>query len=146
MRCWGATGVGSQVCTPRDIQSTTSHWMPLKSKTRLRCRRNGQYKLTHTPAILRALADRIIPGLPPSLRVAILQQTSTDAENPTPAKDGPSTPAPEDTTVLQHVIEGDRSRTALIQDLQGLSPLHLWKTTVVNIYPRRSLGRNRGRP
>ncbi|KFY84584.1 hypothetical protein V500_09184 [Pseudogymnoascus sp. VKM F-4518 (FW-2643)] len=79
--------------------------------------RNGSGKST----ILRALADRIIPGLPPSLRVAILQQTSTDAENPTPAKDGPSTSAPENTTVLQHVIEGDRSRTALIQDLQALA-------------------------
>lgn len=74
------------------------------------------------PAVLRALADRIIPGLPPSLRVAILQQTSTDAENPSPATNGPSTFAPEDTTVLQHVIEGDQSRTALVQDLQGLPP------------------------
>ncbi|OAF55762.2 hypothetical protein VC83_07757 [Pseudogymnoascus destructans] len=79
--------------------------------------RNGSGKST----ILRALADRIIPGLPPSLRVAILQQTSTDAENPRPAKDGPRTSVPEDTTVLQHVIEGDQSRTALIQDLQALA-------------------------
>ncbi|KFY29123.1 hypothetical protein V493_02529 [Pseudogymnoascus sp. VKM F-4281 (FW-2241)] len=79
--------------------------------------RNGSGKST----ILRALADRIIPGLPPSLRVAILQQTSTDAENPSPAKNGPSTSAPEDTTVLQHVIEGDQSRTALIQDVQALA-------------------------
>lgn len=86
------------------------------------CNKSGQHKLIPTPAVLRALADRIIPGLPPSLRVAILQQTSTDAENPSPAMNGPSTSAPEDTTVLQHVIEGDQSRTALIQDLQGLPP------------------------
>ncbi|KFX92594.1 hypothetical protein V490_05303 [Pseudogymnoascus sp. VKM F-3557] len=79
--------------------------------------RNGSGKST----ILRAIADRIIPGLPPSLRVAILQQTSTDAENPNPTKDGPSTSAPEDTAVIQYVIEGDRSRTALIQDLKVLA-------------------------
>lgn len=100
-------------------------------------RRHDPSKLTHTTAILRALADRIIPNIPPGLRVAILQQTSTDADNHSPEKNGSGNPAPtETTTVLQHVIEGDRSRTALVQDLQG-SPLlvHPSKLTVANTNP-----------
>lgn len=74
--------------------------------------------LTETPqALLRAIADKLIPGIPEQTRVSILQQTSisdanTDVLSPTDASgssDGP--------TVLEYVVDKATAKSDLEQDI-----------------------------
>ncbi len=72
------------------------------------------------PALLRAIADKLIPGIPEQTRVAILQQTSfsdanTDDLPPTTvsgSSDGP--------TVLEHVVDKATAKSDLEQDINGM--------------------------
>ena len=62
-------------------------------------------------ALLRAMADQLIPGLPINIRIAILQQTADE--------DGPSSSGANDKTVIQTVIEGDPYRNRLLDETKG---------------------------
>jgi ATPase subunit of ABC transporter with duplicated ATPase domains len=87
--------------------------------------RNGTGKST----ILRALAERLIPGVPMSIRVAILQQTAAYSDgfsataNATTINNTPdlSTLALAPKTVLQQVVEGDLYRNQLVHELEILT-------------------------
>ena len=57
------------------------------------------------------MADKLIPGLPINIRIAILQQTADE--------DGPSLPGAIDRTVMQTVIEGDPYRNRLLDETKG---------------------------
>lgn len=100
-------------------KGVVGHEIELLSHANLRLKSGIHYALmgrngTGKSTILRALAERIIPGLPPHLRVALLQQTSTEVEY-----DG-TTQRPTSSsgvTVLQHVIESDRYRSNLLQEI-----------------------------
>ena len=76
-------------------------------------------------AILRALAERIIPGLPDGIRIAILQQTASDEVHPSKTyrsiggEPEVESQAHTDRTVLQQVIESDQSRSAILHDING---------------------------
>lgn len=60
-----------------------------------------------SPALLKAMAEKLIPGIPQSTRVAILQQTDQDADaetNRTKSK-----------TVLEQVVDGDNLTSDMIR-------------------------------
>lgn len=74
-----------------------------------------------TQALLRAIADKLIPGIPEQTRVAILQQTSisdattTDlpAANPAGSSDGPN--------VLEDVVDKATAKSDLEQEINSAS-------------------------
>jgi ATPase subunit of ABC transporter with duplicated ATPase domains len=69
--------------------------------------RNGTGKST----ILRALSEKLIPGVSPSLRISILQQSAKD----TPIVDN------NNKTVFQHVIESNELRNDVLREIEVLS-------------------------
>jgi len=78
--------------------------------------RNGTGKST----LLRAIAQKLIPGLSHDTRIAILQQTAT--ESSTSQSEGIEfSTVPSVKSVLEQVIESDVSRNIALQDLKGSS-------------------------
>lgn len=78
------------------------------------------------------MAEKLIPGLPPDTRIALLQQTSThEQESTTDCRStqgiqSDSSANSANKTVLQQVIESDVSRNIVLQDLKGKFWLILW--------------------
>lgn len=71
------------------------------------------------------MAEKLIPGLPPDTRIALLQQTSTHEQDSNAKSQsnqetlsGPSMNVLSK-PVLQQVIESDVSRNIVLQDLKG---------------------------
>ncbi|KAE8344061.1 hypothetical protein BDV24DRAFT_149316 [Aspergillus arachidicola] len=78
--------------------------------------RNGTGKST----LLRAMADKLVPGIPHSTRIAILQQTETASEED--VKDFAAEEAEnKHKTVLQYVLSSDHSRNEVVQKMNFLS-------------------------
>ncbi|KNG87804.1 ABC transporter [Aspergillus nomiae NRRL 13137] len=78
--------------------------------------RNGTGKST----LLRAMADKLVPGIPHSTRIAILQQTETASEED--LKDFAAEEAEnKNKTVLQYVLSSDHSRSELVHKMNFLS-------------------------
>ncbi|KAK2759437.1 hypothetical protein FQN54_002915 [Arachnomyces sp. PD_36] len=73
--------------------------------------RNGTGKST----ILRAVADKLIPGISYSTRISILQQTDADEDGTSQGN------SPKEQTVLQHVMESNEVRNQLALDVSILS-------------------------
>lgn len=71
------------------------------------------------PALLKAIAEKLIPGIPEDTRIAILQQTrlTSDSEAESKAK------TDHDSTVLQEVVEKATMRNAVEQEIRGMSHL-----------------------
>lgn len=69
-------------------------------------------------ALLKAIAEKLIPGIPEDTRIAILQQTKlTDEESgekPESANSG-------EASVLEQVIEKATAKHAIEQDIKGIS-------------------------
>jgi ATP-binding cassette subfamily F protein 3 len=72
--------------------------------------RNGCGKST----VLQALADRLIPGIPPSLRIHIVSQVDTE-----PAPDGEKKEAAGAQTALQRVLDGHVERRKALRERAG---------------------------
>ncbi|GAB1199225.1 hypothetical protein APSETT444_008571 [Aspergillus pseudonomiae] len=71
-------------------------------------------------ALLRAMADKLVPGIPHSTRIAILQQTETASE--ADLKDFAAEEAEnKNKTVLQYVLSSDHSRSELVHKMNFLS-------------------------
>lgn len=70
--------------------------------------------VTDYVALLQALADKIIPGLPPSLRVHIV--TQIDENDQASSSDSKSM------TVLEHVLDGHTERKRALQQKAGECP------------------------
>ncbi|KAL4994562.1 P-loop containing nucleoside triphosphate hydrolase protein [Aspergillus recurvatus] len=81
--------------------------------------RNGTGKST----LLRAMADKLVPGIPHSTRIAILQQTDTDSQVNHGAFDERSEDlrAKEKNSVLQYVMSSDHHRNEVIRKMNFLS-------------------------
>ncbi|KAJ7498543.1 P-loop containing nucleoside triphosphate hydrolase protein [Mycena latifolia] len=74
--------------------------------------RNGSGKST----LLTAIADKLIPGLSPSIKILLLSQVEDSAratENLKPGEDS--------TNVLEHVVKGDKQRQAAVEELEALT-------------------------
>ncbi|KAL8277263.1 hypothetical protein RQP46_010332 [Phenoliferia psychrophenolica] len=74
--------------------------------------RNGSGKST----LLTAIADKLIPGLAPSIRILLLSQVE-DSTRATSTADGGATKL----TVLEHVVRGDKERLAAVEELEALT-------------------------
>lgn len=90
MVCWVATGLASRVRRPTV----------------------RQYELSltrYTTALLRAMAEKLIPGIPHATRIAILQQTDED--------DGPGGNASLKLgmSVLESVLSSDEARNEAVR-------------------------------
>ncbi|KAJ7693913.1 P-loop containing nucleoside triphosphate hydrolase protein [Mycena rosella] len=72
--------------------------------------RNGSGKST----LLSAIADKLIPGLSPSIRILLLSQVEDSAR----ATDNPGA---ESISVLQHVVKGDKQRQAAVEEFEVLT-------------------------
>jgi len=74
---------------------------------------------------LRAIADKLIPGIPEKTRVAILQQTSYEDANTdetpegTAAAAGTTAEASQGRTVLEEVIERATAKDELEKEIKG---------------------------
>ncbi|KAJ4294837.1 hypothetical protein N0V88_005071 [Collariella sp. IMI 366227] len=77
--------------------------------------RNGTGKST----LLRAIAEKLIPGIPEKTRVAILQQTSISDANSDDFPSGSST-AGGGPTVLEDVVDKATAKSDLEQDINGM--------------------------
>ena len=62
------------------------------------------------------MAEKLIPGIPHATRIAILQQSDHqfDQASRNPDFNSEHQERPEDKTVLEHVMSGDRSRNDLL--------------------------------
>ncbi|KAL4934529.1 ABC-F family ATP-binding cassette domain-containing protein [Aspergillus undulatus] len=80
--------------------------------------RNGTGKST----LLRAMADKLIPGIPHSTRIAILQQTDADTRNHGSFKDeSQNQEESESKSVLDYVMSSDHHRNDVTQKMNFLS-------------------------
>jgi ATPase subunit of ABC transporter with duplicated ATPase domains len=70
--------------------------------------RNGSGKST----LLTAIADKLIPGLSPSIRILLLSQVEDSAR-------ATDTPGVESINVLEHVVKGDKERQAAVEELES---------------------------
>ncbi|KAJ7437118.1 P-loop containing nucleoside triphosphate hydrolase protein [Mycena galericulata] len=72
--------------------------------------RNGSGKST----LLTAIADKLIPGLSPSIRILLLSQVEDSAR-------ATDTPGVCSIKVLEHVVKGDKERQAAVEELDLLT-------------------------
>ncbi len=79
-----------------------------------------------TLALLRAIAEKLIPGIPEETRVSILQQTNAGDAN---TDDDPSRAAPatsqaalQGPTVLEEVIDKATAKSELDREINGKIP------------------------
>jgi hypothetical protein len=72
------------------------------------------------PAILKALADKLIPGVPENLRILLVGQVEEIASAPV----GGSLKPTENPTVVQHVVESDSFRQGLLWEMQSVFDLN----------------------
>jgi hypothetical protein len=69
-------------------------------------------------ALLKAIAEKLIPGIPEDTRIAILQQTKlTDEES----GEKPETADNGEASVLEQVIEKATAKHAIEQDIKSIS-------------------------
>ncbi|KAJ7749252.1 P-loop containing nucleoside triphosphate hydrolase protein [Mycena olivaceomarginata] len=72
--------------------------------------RNGSGKST----LLTAIADKLIPGLNPSIRILLLSQVEDSAR-------ATDTPGVGSISVLEHVVKGDKERQAAVEEFEALT-------------------------
>ena len=68
------------------------------------------------PALLKAIAEKLIPGIPEETRIAILQQTRLTDEK---SEEKPDTNNGDKASVLEQVIEKATAKHAIEQDIKG---------------------------
>jgi ABC-type glutathione transport system ATPase component len=76
--------------------------------------RNGTGKST----LLRAMADKLVPGIPHPTRIAILQQTETEDEERIFECEGEDRDR-RDLPVLEYVMRSDRFRNEVVRKMDG---------------------------
>jgi hypothetical protein len=73
---------------------------------------------------LKAIAQKLIPGVPIPTRISILQQTDADkaAAGELPAKSTPTSSSPK-LSVVEQVIDNATSRNEIQQEIDGIEPI-----------------------
>ena len=69
-------------------------------------------------ALLKAIAEKLIPGIPEETRIAILQQTKLTDEK---TEENPKVQGSHEPSVLEQVIEKATAKHAIEQDIKGTS-------------------------
>ena len=81
------------------------------------------------PAILKAIANKLIPGIAPATRISMLQQTTfQDQEEALPDLSGlvvDKSPSNVEQSALQYVIESDAYRNAYLREVAGPAPIYV---------------------
>jgi hypothetical protein len=73
-------------------------------------------------ALLKAIAEKLIPGIPEETRIAILQQTKlTDEKDDDDSKPKENN----ESSVLEQVIEKATAKHAIEQDIKGILSAYL---------------------
>ncbi len=78
--------------------------------------------INRTAALLKAIAERLIPGIPEETRISILQQTNTLDASTDDVAQGDATGKKEalhGPTVLEEVIDKATARSELEQEIKG---------------------------
>ena len=100
----------SRTLTPLNIG------MALESQVRARWTSGSiVYSDFTSTALLQAIADKLIPGLPHSLRIVLVSQVTDSARALGVVLDEAGKPV-EELTVLQHVIQGDIKRAHAMRE------------------------------
>lgn len=69
-------------------------------------------------ALLKAIAEKLIPGIPEETRVVLLQQTDAGDLNAAEPRDSPASTSA-DSSVLEEVIERATARQAVQREIDG---------------------------
>ncbi|KAK2751055.1 hypothetical protein FQN57_000130 [Myotisia sp. PD_48] len=127
---------GSGKDKPKKKGKAASQGLELLSNANLRLKAGVHYGLvgrngTGKSTILRAMAEKLIPGLPESVQIAILQQTDLDFDDTDPttsiSEDLAATDLigqhskPSPRTVLEQVMQSDLSRNETVRKIDLLS-------------------------
>ncbi|KAJ9423832.1 P-loop containing nucleoside triphosphate hydrolase protein [Fusarium oxysporum] len=80
--------------------------------------RKANDMLFDNPALLKAIAEKLIPGIPEETRIAILQQTRLTDEK---SEEKPDTNNGDKASVLEQVIEKATAKHAIEQDIRDLT-------------------------
>ena len=70
-------------------------------------------------ALLKAIAEKLIPGIPEGTRVSLLQQTKLTDDAPDDAK--PGSKDQRGPTVLQEVVDRATAKNAVEQEIRGMT-------------------------
>ena len=77
--------------------------------------------LLHAVALLRAIADKLIPGLPDNLRILLVSQIDDEEEGVVVSGEAEETQHDPDLTVTERVVKSDRRRERSMMEQQRLS-------------------------
>ena len=69
-------------------------------------------------ALLRAIAEKLIPGIPISTRISLLQQTSQDVDDES-IKGTDANPHLSKKPVLQYIVESDAVRNKVLDEVNS---------------------------
>ena len=84
--------------------------------------KNVRYTDRECIALLKAIAEKLIPGIPEETRIAILQQTKlTDKKS----EEKPEITSSDEASVLEQVVEKATAKHAIEQDIKGDYIYHL---------------------
>jgi len=87
-------------------------------------------------ALLRAMADKLVPGIPHATRIAILQQTDADTNGNLDPGSGN-----QHATVLERVMGSDTSRNEVIRKMECKSQFH-YIISILTLFLPQDLSRS----
>jgi hypothetical protein len=82
--------------------------------------RHGVHRV-HAKVLLKAIADKLIPGLPDNLRILLVSQVNDEDDGFLFAGDEEKTLRDPELTVTEHVVMSDRRRERAMAEQQRLS-------------------------
>ncbi|KJK80332.1 hypothetical protein H634G_04571 [Metarhizium anisopliae BRIP 53293] len=112
---------GEQASSTAKAKSKRSDGLEILSNAKLLLKEGQRYALvgrngTGKSTLLRAIADKLIPGIPEGTRIAILQQTKlTDDDGDENSRQARKAEA----SVLQEVIDRATARDTIEQEIKG---------------------------
>lgn len=77
------------------------------------------YRLTAFIALLRAMADKMVPGIPHSTRIAILQQTDAESHNGLSMNVEGQISSEVEKSVLEYVLSSDSHRNEVTRKMNS---------------------------
>jgi ATPase subunit of ABC transporter with duplicated ATPase domains len=117
----GATATGERP-TAKGKGKAKSDGIEILANAKLRLKEGQRYALvgrngTGKSTLLKAIAEKLIPGIPENTRIAILQQTRLDGQDGNPEPKGKSSTG---STVLQEVVERATAKLAVEKEINGM--------------------------
>jgi hypothetical protein len=92
---------------------------PVRISIRMIYARHGVHRV-HAKVLLKAIADKLIPGLPDNLRILLVSQVNDEDDGFLFAGDEEKTLHDPELTVTEHVVRSDRRRERAMAEQQRL--------------------------